>query len=305
VGIAPESAFIAQLFPKFGHIRSFDERTLSRFEMVLNSPEIDIENFWKVPASALMQPREDFLGRSYAEACAQIYRNFHSVRGLGPVDMWGDKNNAYGNYLNVLSFLFPSARFIHLVRDGRAVFNSYKKLATKPEHKYAPVLPKTAKSVALRWVDTVSRIDRHLSRFAPGRHLAVRYEDVLGDFESTIGRVCAFLGLEYESRMREFDQLNRRYELEPREYGWKKNTFKPLDPDKAISWRTELAMQEVKIFEREAAHMLTRYNYPLVSGIAANEKPVWLTPALLKGRIREGARSVRFHVVKARAKMGL
>lgn len=304
VGIAPESAFIVRLYQKYGHIRRFDAQTLARLEADLTNDPISLESHWKVKPSALMANKDEFIGLTYPEVCAQIYRNFHFVRELGTVDIWGDKNNAYGNYLDVLNHLFPTARFIHVVRDGRAVFNSYKKLKTKPEHKYAPVLPRDARTVALRWVDMVSRIERQLGRRAPGRHISVRYEDVLGDFEPTMHRVCDFLGIDYEDRMREFDQLNRTFELEPREYGWKENTFKPLDPGKTGSWRSELDPNEIETFEREAGGVLGAYGYGLVSGAeVACTSPV-LRRALVKGRLKEALRSARFNALRARHMVG-
>lgn len=305
IGIPPESEFIVAAFKRFGSVRCFDASALEALKSDLNGDVVNLGEQWKVDINELFCDSDNFLGKDYAGVCSQLYRQFQIIRGFEQIEIWGDKNNAYGNYVDVLTYLFPSARFIHLVRDGRAVLNSYKKLETNPGHKYAPILPKTAQSVALRWVDTVSRIDRHLSRLAPENHLTVRYEDVLSNFVPEIGRVCKFLGIEYESKMLHFDQLNRRHELEPHEYGWKKNTYKPLDSKKAVSWRTELAMQEMEIFERQAASILCRFDYPLVSNINADQKSNSLAPALIKGRVKEQARSVRLNLVKIRAKLGI
>lgn len=304
VGIAPETAFIVRLYPKYGHVKRFDDQTLQRLEADLNSPAIDLEGHWKVTTSELFAPRDEFLGRSYPEVCAQLYRRFHLARGLGTVEIWGDKNNAYGNYLDVLNHLFPTARFIHVVRDGRAVLNSYKKLQKDDGHKYAPVLPRAAHSVALRWVDMVDRIDRHMTRKLKNRQLTVRYEDVLHDFEPTMGKVCQFLGIAYEDVMREFDQVNRKFELEPREYGWKENTFKPLDRDKTESWRTELDPREIEIFEREAAGTLTRFGYRLDGGPGAFSGKPLFRPEIIKGRAKEIMRSARFNAIRARTMIG-
>ena len=305
VGIPPETAFIIRLYPRFGHVKRFDEKTLVRFEADLNSVAIDLQSHWKTATRDLMACKEDFIGRSYSEVCAQLYRNFHEVQGLGSVEIWGDKNNAYGNYLDVLNHLFPTARFIHVVRDGRAVLNSHKKLRTNDMHKFAPVLPKSARAVAIRWVDMVSRIDRHLALKAPGRHLAVRYEDVLQDFRPTMDRVCEFVGLQYEEAMRDFDQLNRKFELEPREYSWKQSTFKPLDPSKTGSWLKELELQEIAIFEREAADVLARYGYVLETGVGPNAMGRRFRPEICKGRVREFMRSVRFMAIRGRSMIGL
>jgi hypothetical protein len=304
IGIPPETSFIVRLFGNYGHIRQFDEKDLARLKLDFESDSIDIESYWKVSISDLFARDSEFLGLSYSQICEKIYRNFHLVRGLGNPEIWGDKNNAYGNYIEILNHVFPSAKFIHIVRDGRAVFNSYKNLNQNDKHRYAPKLPRDARSVALRWVDMVLRIDRHLKRLAPDRHIVVRYEHLLADFRPTMETVSGFLGVSYESAMAQFAQFNELHELEPKEYGWKENTFKPIDTGKIDLWKAELDPLEIREFESISAAVLTKHGYSLMTEPSALRAFNSFSLALIKGRVKEYIRTLRFSASVARAKIG-
>lgn len=298
IGIPPESEFIVALFKRYGAVRAFDAPTLEALKSDLGGGRIDLATQWKVDIELLFKEPDKFLGKSYAAVCAQLYREYQTVRGFEETAIWGDKNNAYGNYIDVLSYLYPSARFIHLVRDGRAVLNSYKKLKVDEKQKYAPLLPKDARSVAQKWIDLTGRIDKHLRKYAPERHMTIRYEDLVSEFDTAAKRLCDFLGIEYDVNMQHFDELNRRYELEPREYGWKENTFKPINQARCDSWRTELNDDDIRVFEVEAATALARYGYPNLFGDAGAQASVLRSRILLNGRVREALRAARLRYVQ-------
>lgn len=301
IGIPPETDFIVRHFLRYGHIHSFSEDQWNSFAAELFNGPIDLRERWKVTATDLLLNKNDFVGKSFSAICSQIYQNYQSARGFAAKEVWGDKNNAYGNYIDVLNYIFPSARYIHLVRDGRAVLNSYRKLEAQPRQLRAPMLPKDAKEVAFRWVDMTGRIDRHLRKYAPDRHLCLRYEDIIGDFENEIARVTHFLGIQYEEEMRDFYKMNRKHEFEPREYAWKENTFKPLDPEKKDAWLTELTECDIEAFERGAAKTLIRYNYDLKTTASWRAQSSVSKKRMFSALFREKMRAARLAALKLRA----
>lgn len=304
IGIPPESEFIVALFKRYGAVQAFDADTLKKLRSDLAGGIINLAEQWKVDLDSLFANSESFLGLDYAGVCAHIYCKFQIVRGFSEPVIWGDKNNAYGNYIDVLNYLFPSARFIHLVRDGRAVLNSYKKLNVDKAQKHAPILTKEVKIVAHQWADMTDRIDRHLKKFAPDRHVTVRYEDLVRDFDQVTKNLCDFLQIEYNASMRDFDELNRQYELEPREYGWKANTFEPIDPTKCDSWLRELIDDDIRAFETEAANRLARYGYECGFGSQDFGATMFRSRILFKGRIREMLRGTRLKTIQVQKFIG-
>lgn len=94
---------------------------------------------------------------------------------------------------NRLELLHGSGRFdirvLHLVRDGRAVVNSYMR-------KYGSF------QLALRrWGSTSVWALRHRSKFARDSWLRVRYEDLALAPVNTLAEVCEFVGLSYDPAM--------------------------------------------------------------------------------------------------------
>lgn len=83
-------------------------------------------------------------------------------------------------FRSVLDRFGDDVRLIHIVRDGRDVITS--RHPRRPESYY---------SSPREWVQDVSR---GLAVADDPRVLTIRYEDLIGEFESTIGRVLEFLG---------------------------------------------------------------------------------------------------------------
>ena len=301
IGIPPESEFIVKLYSAFGHISSFSSQQAQAFRAALSGEPINLAEQWEVSLDELIPSDRELIGMDYATVCASIYQSYQAAKGLPRTEMWGDKNNAYGQYVDLLASLFPKAKFIHLVRDGRAVLNSYRKLEVSADKKYAPLLPQNASMVALRWRDAVERIERHLKRYAPDRSISLRYEDVLADPEGQSRRLCDFLGLEYDPDMLEFHTKNAEQGLEPRSYSWKANTFQPLDAQKGAKWLSELCQEDLKAFEAVARPLLVDQGYeptmPNAAGRSGSLKFAFLATT------REYLRHLRVLLVNARKRL--
>jgi len=105
----------------------------------------------------------------------------------------GEKTPPNLLYMGFLGKIYPQARFIHVIRDGRAVSNSLLKqkwvnattgeplnYCTSPEH------------AGLYWAEMVQRI-RAQADAVPGRYLEVRYEDLVTQPRETMAVILAFL----------------------------------------------------------------------------------------------------------------
>ena len=134
------------------------------------------------------------------------------LEGRPPGQRWGWKLSETGHVLPVISRLFPTARYIHLVRDGRDVaFSPF----------VAPKAPFWRKIYfgtdritswrgmgmtqsayrehghrfnAARWVHSVS-LGRAHGAMLGERYLEVRYEALVADLPAEVRRIAAFLGI--------------------------------------------------------------------------------------------------------------
>ena len=101
-------------------------------------------------------------------------------------------------HLETMARLYPRARFIHVVRDGRDVVSSLLGRdwidPSTGEKVWCCQDPKTA---AEYWVHVVDAIRHQGARF-PDRYLEIRYEDLIAHPEVVMRHVLAFLGERWE-----------------------------------------------------------------------------------------------------------
>lgn len=108
--------------------------------------------------------------------------------------IWGDKSPSYIRHVPLLASLFPSARFIHIVRDVRDYCLSINKAWGKDMLR-----------AAQRWADDVGAVSHALSSL-PNPHLMVRYEDLLTNAESVLRQCCSLLDLDFDPEMLHLDK---------------------------------------------------------------------------------------------------
>lgn len=108
-------------------------------------------------------------------------------------DFFLEQTPWYGQRLDIMNGLFPEAKFIHMVRDGRDVALSF---ARTPWWNDSPI------ENLERWQCEVSRIADDATRLlGKSRYLEVRYEDFVRDPKTLVSRILDFLGLSFEREM--------------------------------------------------------------------------------------------------------
>lgn len=122
--------------------------------------------------------------------------------------------------MDYLSQFFPSARFIHLVRDGRAVCESLWRVNnighynSWAEHKiWADFFPELWREQFLRrhynlfalgiyrWMFYLDICWKESKRFSPERYMQISYEDILAKPHDTLRRIQTFAGLGISSNI--------------------------------------------------------------------------------------------------------
>lgn len=109
-----------------------------------------------------------------------------------------------GLRMQYLTAIFPEARFLHIIRDGRSVCRSVLTMRekhggrntwwdAKPEHwKDYQALP-PVESVSRQWHDVIQTIHQAGASLGPDRFLEFRYEDFVespSDLLTEVGRFC-------------------------------------------------------------------------------------------------------------------
>lgn len=111
----------------------------------------------------------------------------------------GEKTPDNVRHFGTLNMLFPKAKFIHIVRDGRdcAVSGWFHNQRITPawlEQKFGSI-ESFAAVVATQWAADLGKVEEFASQY-PDRVHQLRYEDLVAEPEATLAVLFRFLGVE-------------------------------------------------------------------------------------------------------------
>jgi len=110
----------------------------------------------------------------------------------------GEKTPDNVRQFDLLRAIFPAAKFLHVVRDGRdcAVSCWFHNLRTNPDwaRSVHPSLSAYATMFAREWAADIASAEQFAAAY-PNACLTVRYEDLLANTSSVLRGVLAFLGV--------------------------------------------------------------------------------------------------------------
>jgi hypothetical protein len=294
VAVPPEAGFLIELERDF---RGFAGGMVERdqfVERLVKSPKFE---YWKLTERVLRSTLAQAAPKHYAELAAGVYACWASVHQPGK-PRWGDKNNFYLAHIDTLAALFPTAVFLHIVRDGRDVACSYRSLS-HVRGGYAPTLPNDVFDAAYEWSRNLERIRAAFSRVGWARVFELRYEDLTREPEAVLRKVCAFLGEEFASAMLEYARENRERELEPRDFdAWKQKNRSGLDDTAIGRWKNDLTPAEAALVQLTGSKMLRQYGYAEVAGADLRTRTVYLK-SIVRYRTRDAAKRIRYLLTRA------
>jgi hypothetical protein len=164
----------------------------------------------------------------------------------------GDKDPRSVEFLPFMRRRFPEAYVLHIVRDPRDVLASKKKAAWS----------RGRSALAHLFAHRVQlRMGREWGACLFGeRYVELRYEDLIADPTEALTRVCAALGLPYETRMLEFTGASRELVAED-ELDWKRETLGPLLSSNRDKWAGALTPWEAALADAVCGEALRAYGY--------------------------------------------
>jgi hypothetical protein len=164
--------------------------------------------------------------------------------------------------------VFPEARFIHIVRDGRDVACSLMPGVGGAEWRHLKPANWQALFAEQQGISRCAWLWRTalevaLTDLEGVPHLTVRYEDLVRDPEEVSGEILAFLGLTVDGGVRDFCsrvQDKARDSYQPaKQRKWSRD-----DHEFRIGrWRKNLTEEEARTVERIEQDMLERFGYAL------------------------------------------
>jgi hypothetical protein len=146
--------------------------------------------------------------------------------------------------------IWPDARFLHIVRDGRDVGRSVIEMGWAG-NMYVAVE---------RWIEAEDLWSGLRRRLPADRWTEIRYETLVQEPEATLAQVCAFLGVPYDPAMLAYP---------------KSSTYGPPSPKAIGQWKRKLPADQVRLAEARIGSMLVERGYEL-----SGYPPLEVTPGM-------------------------
>lgn len=278
-----ETWFLISLIDEFGPNAQLDEAQVRR-ALDLIASQGRAKNF-----SVDHQQLHDALLPRLPVSIATLFDEFiRQEIGPPPGRIWMDKTPEYVLHVDHLAALFPAAKFIGITRDGRDVYDSLRARRWRG---------RSVLRISRYWGACVDAASAAARQLGPDRWLAVTYEELVLDTESTTRRVCEFLAVPFEPAMVTFhDSAADHITADAARRGIHDKLSRPPAASDVARWRSQPRSIRALLFEA-AAHRHLRaagYEVRLPSAIAGLLTPgVWLEHVVVSVAARIGKLSRR------------
>ena len=209
--------------------------------------------------------REQFI-RHLRATLPDIVRDFYTELEPGR-PFWGDKNPHYAdpdNYgcLEMIATVFPEARFVHVIRDGRDVVASLLRRRHDDGEPWA-----SFEDTHNTWINHVN-IGCNFGFINAERYFELRYEDFVGNDLAGAQRLFAFLDIDFDPAVEGFC-LMQQQERTPFS-----SPTRDITAGAAVSdWHQVLTPEEQQRSLELLAPHLAAYGYLVLDGEVATPPP--------------------------------
>ena len=242
VSVPPEARIITALW------KGREEVEVDEFlrDMEAHKSKSEVFRGWGLDPAAVREQLGHGGQARYSDLIEACYLAYAGARGKR---RWGVKTPGFVERIPFISGLFPQARFIHLIRDGRDVALSYSGV---------PFGPKTVAKAARLWSRRVSAGRRYGADLGPARYLEMRYEEFVSDDATQLKRLCDFLDLPFDEAM--LNPSRQASTINPKHV--EQNRFVTERPRTGVrSWQSEMPDKHIEVFEAVAGSLLSELGY--------------------------------------------
>lgn len=261
IGIAPESNFILDLMYHFRNRVLKSQSDIDEAIGVIFQPSASPYNSdsdflaFGINATQL----KTFLGSALPATVPDIVDFILSQycrKHFPGCSTWGIRKGCYVFELDKLVRYFPKAKFIHIVRDGRAVYATQKRSLLKQT---GETLESDPIQAAKQW-SRVTQCFEAFQKLYPHNALEISHETLVRQRRSILSKVFNFLEVPDIAIPTISNPISQSVDLfQSSEYP-EKMIVPQLD-----AWQKELTPLEIYLYETVAGHHLKRKQYALIA----------------------------------------
>jgi len=255
IAITPESHWIPRLYVKAWALTSEGRVKPKLIRRLLAHPKF---GRLKISPEEIVEWTGNGKQISYGNLVSRIFDLYGERHGKPLV---GDKTPDYVRSIETLHRLWPSARFVHVIRDGRDVALSmmdWPKSCPKPGD-FATWREDRVSTAALWWEVNVRMGRQAGESIGHELYYEVRYESLVRRPREESAALCGFLGVPHSDAMLRFYEVAAASDpgLETR------RAHLPVTPG-LRDWRAELSPQDNERFEAAVGALLDELGYARV-----------------------------------------
>jgi len=250
-------------FPLFEILHDFflnSIGTLTELLDILYSHNAFID--WKINREALAARLLDYEFKVYS-VMTSIMIEYIRIN-YSSKTIWGDKNIGNTAYLFEIKKVFPSAKFIHIVRDVRNVALSLRERRWL-RYKFrdqAPHYIKHLKGGVYTWKSALKYVDDFKKSYKSSIY-ELKYEDLVERPIATLQDVSEFIGVSYEESMLSYSKEAKNTISQRKINDNHANLTKPLLTTEIEKYKIKLSNIEQAIILKLSNRELNSYNFSI------------------------------------------
>ena len=135
-----------------------------------------------------------------------------------------------------LLYIWPDARFVHIIRDPRDVARSNIGMGWAGNVFYG----------VDRWIEAETLWEQIKTKILPEKYIEILYENLICEPEQKLTDICHFLNITYDKLMLDYDE---------------NTTYSKPDSNLIEQWRTKLSDLEIQLVETKVSDLLITKGY--------------------------------------------
>lgn len=249
ITITPETHWIPKYY-----------RSLAPGGAITNEVVTNILEYKRFPNLGITEDQAWRLLRSGPLSYSQFVSGIFDLYGVAKKKPFvGDKTPGYSRELRLLHELWPQAKFIHLIRDGRDVclsVSSWRK-AEKIAERFSTWRENAVLTTAVWWMWHVYLGRQDGASMPAGIYYELKYEDLVTAPEIQVRKICEFLEIPFEDSMVRFYEGRYKGGANARDA---KHAWLPITAG-LRDWRTQMPEGTQRLFESQASELLAELGY--------------------------------------------
>ncbi|MFZ4451054.1 GSCFA domain-containing protein [Salibacterium aidingense] len=198
------------------------------------------------------------VNKNFASFISGLFENFKKMSGAPRIV---EKTPHNVLIMKELAAIFPNAKFLHVIRDGRDVASSLLNMNWVSANGEPLWYVQNLENASKYWSDVVRKgIEDGQNPILKDRLMLVKYEDLILSTEETMKNIIEFLGEAWESKVLDYHTVERGFE--PKESSTDQVANK-INTNALHRWNRSFSEADKDIFKKEAGDLLIKLGYEI------------------------------------------